>query len=147
MIKGFAPQQKSQPVQRNYYQRYTAELKRRYITDNSELLFATAEILISKRLHDPIAFTQKRKVWDCFAIACAYHLLFLEESQSRGVNQVFIFDNRFRLIERVETNPWKEIHTESGEVKEIKDTDWQVIDLAAKECQFNIEWLKQPQST
>lgn len=133
-------------MQRNYCQRYTAELKRRYVTDNSELLFATAEILIPKRLHDPIALARKRTVWDNFAIACAYHLLFLEKSQSRGVNQIFVFDNRFRLIERVETNPWQETHTESGEMKEIKDTDWQAVELAAKECQFNIEWLQLPQS-
>lgn len=144
MIKGFAPQ-KSQPTQRNYYQRYTAELKRRYITDNSELLHGTAEVLIPKRLYDPIAFTQKRKVWDCFAIAAAYHLLFLEESQERGINQVFVFDNQFRLIERVETNPWKERHTESGEAQEIKSADWEIVKLAAKKCQFEVNWLKLPQ--
>lgn len=144
-MKGFAPQQ-AQAIQRDYYQRYTAELKRRYLTDNSELLFGTAEILIPKRLHDPIAFTRKRQVWDSFAIAAAYHLLFLQESQVKGVNQVFVFDNRFRLIERVETNPWQETYTESGEMKEVKDKEWEIIELAAQQCQFSVEWLDLPQS-
>lgn len=144
MTKGFAPP-KPQSSQRNYFQRYIAELKRRYITDNSELLFGTTEILVPKRLHDPLSLNRKRSVWDCFATAAAYRLLFLEEAQARGVNQVFVFDNQFRLIERVETNPWQESQSESGGMKEIKDADWILIELAAAECQLKVEWLEVPQ--
>jgi len=144
MNKGFAPPKK-QLIQRDCYQPYTAELKRRYLTDNSELLCGTAEILIPKRLYDPIGKCSKREVWDCFATAIAYHLLHCSESQKHGVNQVFIFDNRIRLIERVEANSWTEENSESGEAKEIENSNWELIQSAATQCQLNINWLRVPQ--
>lgn len=142
--KGFS-KPKIEPIKRDDWQRYIVEMKRRYLADNSELLIGTAEILVPKKLHDPLSRERKRTVWDCFATASAHHLLFLDESRSRQVNQVFVFDNQFRIIERIELNSWQETNSQSDSMKEITESDWTLIELAVAQCQVSLQWLLVPQ--
>lgn len=143
MTKGFAP---PKPQVNEQYQCYTAELKKRFLTDDSELLLGTALVKVPKRLSDPTAQAYKRQVWDAFAKAVAYHMMFLEESQQRGVNQIFTFTNKGWLLDRVELNPWAETNSESGEVEEMADSDFNLIQMAVSHCQFSIEWLELPKA-
>lgn len=143
--KGFATPTRSLPPSRLTHQKYVAELKRRYLTDESELLIGTVEFFVPKSLVDPTGRTPNRQVWDCFAQAITYHLLLSEEAQSRHVNQVFVFDNRFRIVHRIETNPWVETESKANQGEEVKDADWELIKLATERCEFNIKWLEVPQ--
>lgn len=145
LSKGFALSSPSPQPSRKTHQYYFAELKRRYLTDESELLIGTVEILVPKSLTDPTRKASNREVWDCFAKAIAYHLLLTDESQSRQINQIFVFDNRFRLVHRVETNPWVEGDIRAETEEEVKDADWDLIELAAQRCQVEVKWLEVPQ--
>lgn len=134
------------------YQTYTADLKKTFATDGSEWLVGTATIKIPKRLSDPNKEETKSEVWDCFAEAIAYHLLFLPESANRKVNTVFVFRptkaNPFpEPTTRISYLPWQEKYSQSAE----KPTEWEergrslkVVEAAAKTCQIDIEWLDNP---
>jgi hypothetical protein len=75
------------------YQLYNVELKRRMLSDDSELLLGTATIRVPKDLHDPTGQAMtKREVWDAFAQACCYCLINSKAGEEKGVNQIFLFN-------------------------------------------------------
>jgi hypothetical protein len=127
------------------YQLYHAELKRRYLTDNSELLLGSATIQVPKDLKDRTGETlTKREVWDAFAQAVCYCLISSSAGEEKGVNQIFLFDNRWNLLERLETNVWEENGCTPTYQKPMDDATADVAWEAFKRCQIDVQWLKVP---
>lgn len=136
------------------YQLYTAELKRRYLTDNSEMLLGTATIQVPKAMHDlPKAAalryrtgqaSTKREVWDAFAQAVCYCILCSKEGEKRGLNQIFLFDNRWELLERVETNAWEEGDSSPTHQNPLDDKTAAIAWEAFKRCKVQVDWLDIP---
>lgn len=130
---------------------YVAELKKTFATDGSEWLIGTATIRISKKLADPARVECKSRVWNCFAEAIAYHLLFSQEVCDRKVNTVFVLRptkaNPFPPpVARVSYIPWHEKHSSSGDPVECDDQTLNVIEAAAKVCQVELNWLDVPKA-
>lgn len=127
------------------YQLYTAELKRRYLTDNSEMLLGTATIKVPKTMSDRTGQTlTKREVWDAFAQAVCYCILCSEEGEKRGVNQIFLFDNRWNILERLETNVWEEEGSKPTHQSAMGDETAKIAWEAFKRCEVKVEWLAVP---
>lgn len=139
--KGFGA--KTQPV--IAYQTYNVELKRRMLSDNSELLLGTATIAVPKDLSDPTGLTlTKRECWDAFAQACCYCLICSQVGVEKGLNQVFLFDNRWNLLERLETNTWDEGGESPAYQEPMSDSSAEIAWRAFQRCQVQVDWLDVP---
>lgn len=127
------------------YQVYTAELKRRYLTDNSELLLGTATIRVPKSLYDRTGQTlTKREVWDAFARAVVYCLISCKAGEEKGLNQIFLFDNSWNLLERIETNVWDENGDKPTYQKPLSDNTASIAWEAFQRCDVQVDWLDVP---
>ena len=127
------------------YQTYTADLKRRYLTDNSELLLGIATIQVPKTLCDKTGQTMtKREVWDAFARAVCYCIITSQAGADKGVNQVFLADNRWNLLERIELNVWSENGNEPTYQQPMSDDTASIAWEAFQRCQVEVQWLDVP---
>lgn len=140
-VSGFGA--KTQP--RPEYQNYNVELKRRYLTDNSEVLLGTATIRVPKDLADPTGLTAtKRECWDAFAQACCYCLICSQVGAEKGLNQVFLFDNKWNLLERLETNTWNEGGESPAYQEPMSDSNASIAWRAFQRCQVEVKWFDVP---
>lgn len=135
---------KEKPVEIEY-QTYTAELKRRMVSDNSELLLGTATIKVPKTLHDLSGKTPvRREVWDAFACTTAYCLICSEAGAVKGLNQLFLFDNQWNLITRLETNAWDEGEEKPCQNVGVSDRQAEIAWKAFNRCEVKVDWLETP---
>lgn len=139
--KGFA---KPKPPDPSQHKKYLIELRRRYLSDDSEALLGTAALLVPKIINDPCDRCYKREVWDAFAMMAGYALLISKECEAKGVNQVFVFDTKYHLVHRCETNAWEE-SSGASHTEEFVDNDFNLIALAVEQCYLDIHWLEVPQ--
>jgi len=128
------------------YQPYTINLRKRLLTDNSEMLWAVAKILIPKHLEDRTGESRKRDVWDAFAISAGYCLLFCQEAKERGCNQLFVLSNKGWLVKRAEFQEWDEGDKAETYVEKVTNDSLELASVAAKYCIVkSIEWFDIPQ--
>jgi hypothetical protein len=127
------------------YQTYNIELKRRYLTDNSEMLIGTATLNIPKSLYDRTGQTPtKREVWDAFARACCYCLISSQVAKEKKLNQLFLFDSQWSLLDRIELNAWDEPGQRPTYEAPLDNKNISIAREALKRCDVRINWLTVP---
>ncbi|MFB2970359.1 hypothetical protein ACE1CD_15405 [Aerosakkonema sp. BLCC-F183] len=91
------------------YKQFWAELKQRFLSDNSELLYGEAEIFVSNLKH--------REAEKELAIIECYKLLMLPEIKNTQINQVMLFTKKGGwFIERIELNEFSDAECEKIEL-------------------------------